>query len=218
MDRLIAWQVFALRKKRQYFKKYYREKDLERLSNRNTVLVSKNGWGGSVYRHLDLPYNTPFVGLFLTAPDYIKMLQGFEYYGAQPLRFIQESKYDTGLTEKYPTGLLHDVEIHFLHYKDSAESRTKWNRRRERMPKRLDYSNFYFTMCGRRGGTPGLIRASHGLPFQNKISFGLNKIAGLSNLRLIQVHQWPIRKKGGFAQWEKMVQADVPLFGSDTLV
>ena len=91
--------------------------------------------------------------------------------------------------------MLDDVEIHFQHYKDEAECRTKWNRRKERMLKNLDYNNFYFTMCDRRGGTPELLRAFHELPFQNKISFGLNKIEGLSNLQHIQVHQWPRDKR-----------------------
>ena len=107
------------------------------LKNKNFTIISNNCWGGFVYQKFGLEYMTPFIGLFIFAPDYIKLLNDFEnlifskvsFIEPKSSRYIQEILVDDKLP-KYPIGILNnDIEIHFLHYKSEKEALEKWNRR-----------------------------------------------------------------------------------------
>ena len=43
-----------------------------------STIISNNCWGGFVYQKFNLQYRTPFVGLFIFAPDYIELLENFD--------------------------------------------------------------------------------------------------------------------------------------------
>lgn len=101
-------------------------------------IVSNDCYGGELYRHIERPYNTPFVGLMIMGPCYIKLIGQLNFYMHQPLVFIESSKYEALNNQRtnghhYPIGLLHDIEIHFLHYATAEEAKEKWTRRTERM-------------------------------------------------------------------------------------
>ena len=103
------------------------------LKNRNFTIVSNNCWGGYVYQEFGLRYNTPFIGLFIYAEDYIKLLKNFRYYMNQELKFIDisKSKYIRDVKSRkdrrddYPVGILEDIELHFLHYNSEIEDFVK---------------------------------------------------------------------------------------------
>lgn len=71
--------------------------------NRDFVIVSNNCWGAEIYKRLELEYNTPFVGLMIYGPDYIKLLENFDYYIDRELSFISVSKWLEGACP-YPIG------------------------------------------------------------------------------------------------------------------
>ncbi len=173
-------EILIRRKFRQYLNSYFKKRDRRNLNTTDFVIVSKNCWGGQLYKWFDLPYNSPFIGLFLCGPCYIKLLKNFEYYLDQELKFVEKTKYEINVKEVYPIGMLDDIEIHFQHYEDESEATEKWNRRVNRLKKNMDYDRFYFTICDRRGATEDIIREFHELPFKNKVSFGINKIEGLN--------------------------------------
>ena len=87
-----------------------------RLKNKNFTIICDNCWAGKVYQELGLPYQTPFVGMFVFSPDYIKMLKNLKYYlsGNIPLTFIKESKYIKDFDSKTVTILLNGTEEHLL--------------------------------------------------------------------------------------------------------
>lgn len=89
-----------------------------RLKNKNFTIICDNCWAGKVYQELGLPYQTPFVGMFVFSPDYIKMLKNIKHYlsGNIRLKFVKESKYIKDFDNSYPLALLDDIELHFLHY------------------------------------------------------------------------------------------------------
>ncbi len=155
------------------------KRQLARLSLRNTdfVIISNNCWGAEIYKYYNKPYNSPFVGLFLFGPDYIKLLENFNYYLNMELKFASSSKWIKTLP-KYPVGLLGEIEIHFMHYKSEGEAKEKWCRRIARMTT-IDSDKFYFKICERDLVTSDLIRKFHSLPFKNKISFSTESIEGL---------------------------------------
>lgn len=57
------------------FIKAYRSKAIK---NKSVSIISNNCWGGFMYQSCNLQYNSPFIGLFLFAPDYIKLLENIE--------------------------------------------------------------------------------------------------------------------------------------------
>ncbi len=152
-------------------------------TNKNFVIISNNCWGAEFYKHLNLPYNTPFVGLYIMAEDYIKLLENFEHYLSLKLIFTENSKWSN---EKYnfPIGILDDIEIHFMHYKSNEEAFEKWNRRLDRMKQTSDYSNFFFKICDRDGGNAKTFERFHQLSFPNKVSFGLEGFKNLNHIKI----------------------------------
>ncbi len=107
---------------------WLKKKELRRLLHNEFVIISNNCWGGQVYQWFQKPYQTPFVGLFLYGPCYMKFLRDIDYYLASELVFIQASKYKKR-PKTYPIGVLDDIEIHFTHYKSEEEALEKWMRR-----------------------------------------------------------------------------------------
>lgn len=111
----------------------------KRLKNDDFCIVANDCWGAEVYRYLGLPYNTPFVGLYLMAPCYISFLKKIEFNMNSELTFIEKSKYKEVNDYKkihgkdFPTGSINGIEIQFLHYQSTDDAYEKWNRRRDRM-------------------------------------------------------------------------------------
>lgn len=155
------------------------------------VIVSNNCWGGEIYKRLGLPYNTPFIGLFIQGTDYLKLLQNFDYYMSLDPKFSVGENVESVLTAKpldYPLGMLGDIEIHFVHYKDSAEASEKWMRRKERMLRIMNKNKYYFKIDDRDSGSSSsdIITAFHGLKFTNKISFGVKDLRFNNHIQIIQ--------------------------------
>lgn len=187
-------EIFIKRKLRQAFSSYYQKKDRDSLVNTDFVLISRNCWGGQAYQWLGLKYNTPFVGLFLFGPCYMKLLRHFDTYMQLELNFIEISKYPNAYNN-HPIALLGDVELHFQHYENSAEAREKWNRRKQRMLE-IPKANYFFTICDRREVTPMDIKEFHTMDFKNKLSFSFKSIEGLTNRQHIKFIKDPRKKNG----------------------
>lgn len=186
--------VFIKRKFRKLFEGYYSKKDITCLNNKNFVIISNNCWGGALYQWYNRTYNTPFVGLFLYGPCYIKLLSNFMYYMTLELKFIEKSIYPDRL-KTYPLALLGDIEIHFTHYKTEDEAKTKWNIRKERMFKETDIDNYFFKICDRERVTKDIIVAFHKLPYKNKLSFALENYEELSNANHVKIYESQKNKK-----------------------
>ncbi|WP_066221471.1 DUF1919 domain-containing protein [Formosa haliotis] len=152
-----------------------------RIRNNNFAIISNNCWGGAIYKALDLPYNTPFIGLFINSPCYIKLLQNFDFYMREEMTFQESSMYPIENIH-YPIGVLDDVEIHFLHYKSEEEAKNKWDRRKERMLN----SNYrlYFKHDDRDFPLISDILLFHKLKHLDAISFSKEKYKPNSNIML----------------------------------
>lgn len=141
------------------------------IKNKEISIISNNCWGGFMYQRYNLKYNSPFIGLFIYAPDYIKLLKNLEENLKLQLQFIkaEESKYidNTALNKtKYPIGLLgEDIEIHFLHYKTKEEAEEKWQKRL----KRIDFQNLLVKFSDRDLCNKELIYEFDKLNYEKKI-------------------------------------------------
>lgn len=185
------FSVLLKRKYRQYFSEKLSRKDIEKLQGKNFVIISNNCWGGAVYQWFKRPYNTPFIGLFLYGPCYMKLLSNFDYYMDKPLEFIKTSKYPDR-EPTYPIAIIHDIEIHFTHYKSEEEALEKWKRRTKRMREEKNSENYFFKICDRERVTEEHIKQFHELPFKNKLSFSLNNLQlnnNINHIKIVESHK-----------------------------
>lgn len=140
-----------------------------------------------MYRWLHRPYNTPFVGLMMMAPCYLRLLGNLRHYMMQPLRFIQHSGYE-GMDAfrqrngNYPLAHLDDVEVHFLHYPNEATAAAAWERRTARM----DWDNLRVKFSlGKDFATPEHLQAFEQLSFRHKLCIGPDPQPGSPHYRQV---------------------------------
>lgn len=181
---LLQLEYFLRRK----INKKFNKSDKAKLSTTNFVIIANNCFAGQVYRSYGLPYKTPFIGMFLYGPCYLKLLQDFKNYLVYDLVFIQESQYKDR-EKTYPIAKLGDVELHFSHYTSEEEASEKWYRRRNRILNDFDLDNFYFVISDRERVNKTIIQEFHKLPFKNKLSFGAKSIENLSTLEHISLFE-----------------------------
>lgn len=145
------------------------------LKNRRFTIISNNCWGGFVYQKFGLEYRTSFIGLFIFAPDYLRLLANLKEVIFSEVNFIaaKDSKYVEDILvnnelPKYPIGVLGDnIEIHFLHYKNEKEALEKWNKR----VKRIDFTNMLIKLSDVDRCTEEIIREFDSLNYKNKLCF-----------------------------------------------
>ena len=161
------------------------------IKNRKVTIISNNCWGGFMYQSCRLQYQSPFIGLFVWASDYIFLLEHFDdfLFSDAYFHFInkEQSKYASFIQETYPIGVLvsdnvGEVEIHFLHYTSREECITHWNRR----VKRIDKNNMIVKFCDRDEATLELIERFDALPFNNKVCFTAKKYLFESTCQILE--------------------------------
>lgn len=136
-------------------------KNRRRLKNHDFSLIASNCNGGFILHDLGMRFNSPFVNLWMTPKDYIKMLSELKDYMSENLVFIAEDGID------YPVGLLKDIRIYFQHYDSEEEARQKWNIRKARM----NYDNLFVLFTDQEGCTKADLVRFDGLPIKNKVVF-----------------------------------------------
>jgi len=156
-----------------------------KLKDNSFTIFSNDCWGAEVYHYYDLAYNTPFVGLYLMAPCYMKFLKDPESYLSMEFKFSKHSRYEQversrKIREKdFPTGILGDIEIQFLHYDDENEATEKWNRRKQR----VNLDNLFVKFdAGKDGATDEIAIEFDNLAYKNKICLSDRKIDNVQSL------------------------------------
>lgn len=124
------------------------------LNNLDFTIISNNCWGGRVYEYYGLQKNSPTIGSYIYAKDYIKFIANLQYYLKQELKVVTADKaiHAKELLEDghadVPIGQIDDVEIVFLHYRDPAIAKDKWERRVARVNfDNLIIKNSYMCRC-----------------------------------------------------------------------
>jgi len=127
----------------------YLQANKHKLKVKDFTVVCNNCWGGILYQDLGLPYQTPFVNMFMFADCYLKLVKNFKTFMRVDLVISSASRYlDT--PARYPVGHLNDVEIHFIHYTFNDSILEMWQRRCAR----INYERLIFVMSERDGCTP----------------------------------------------------------------
>lgn len=156
----------------------------KQLKSTDFTIISNNCWGGMIYESYNLPKESPTVGMFFMADDYIKFLTHLKEYISAPLCFIQpdDSRWKNEDATKgdkrfgsYPVGKLEisiggqteSIEIFFLHYHSEQEAKKKWERR----IKRINWDKLLVKFNDQNGCTEEHIKAFDELPYKNKVCF-----------------------------------------------
>lgn len=155
-----------------------------RLRNRRVSIISNDCWGGRMCKFYHLPFQSPFIGLFIVGPDYVKLLEDTSVL-SRDLEFfpVTDSKWMDYLTAvnqtSHPVARLAgtDIEIHFLHYPDEATARAKWTRR----VKRIDWNNAIVKFNQRDVCDDDLIRRFDRLPYRCKVCFTTHPVEGAAS-------------------------------------
>ena len=159
------------------------------LKNPTFTIISNNCWGGTVYEAYNLPKQSPTVGMFFMADDYLKFLSDLEGYLYGILTFIapEKSRWKDAPQVSgdrrfgsYPVGHLSNgkntIEIFFLHYHSEQEAREKWERR----CKRMNWERMLVKFNDQNGCTSKNVQDFMRLPFKNKLFFTCKEWPGIS--------------------------------------
>ncbi|MFR0543256.1 acetyltransferase [Limosilactobacillus reuteri] len=149
-----------------------------KLNKSNFTIISNNCWGGEVYESYNLIKQSPTIGLFFMASDYIKFISNIHSYLESDMVFIDPmtSKYlDLLKNDKfygtYPVAKLNDIEIFFMHYTSKEQVIKKWNRR----IKRINWDHILYKFNDQNGCTEEDIQNFEMLPLKHKICFTVNE-------------------------------------------
>jgi uncharacterized protein (DUF1919 family) len=164
------------------------QKKMKSITAKDFTIISANCWGGSVYEDLELPYQTPTVGLFFYAPCFMELLKDLKTTISLPLTFHEASKYEDANvfrneSYRYAIGKLGtDIEIHFLHYKTEEEAKDKWERRKQR----INWDNLFIACTDRDGMSPELMTAFDDLPYKRKVIFAKQPYATIKSAHYLK--------------------------------
>ena len=151
----------AISKPRQSIRNYCNKIKRFRLKNTDFSLIASNCNGAMILHDLNMRFNSPFVDLWITPRDFIKMCQNLKNYMNYNLQFITEEGID------YPVGILKDIKIYFQHYKTDKEAEYKWNERKQR----INYDNIFILFTDRDGCTKQDLIDFDNLKYKNKAVF-----------------------------------------------
>jgi len=114
----------------KFFRIYFVNKRNENLlENENFTILSNNCVGSLITNDLNHKFLTPTVNLFMSTNDFVKLISNLDHYlKLEIIKVDSESK-------NYPIGMLDDITIHFMHYKNITEAKKKWNERKQRIVK-----------------------------------------------------------------------------------
>lgn len=144
-----------------FLRKFYNFYNQMRLKNKNITLIASNCNGGVILHDLRLPFNSPFINLWLKPDDFLTFCENMDYYVSRRLNFIKENDIN------YPVALLDDVKIYFQHYQNAEEAEYYWNKRMQR----IDPNHIFVLFTDRDGCTyEDLIRFDR-LKFKHKVVF-----------------------------------------------
>lgn len=157
----------------------------------DTSIISSNCFAGRIMQDLGMQYNTPTLGLYFFADDYIEFLSNLKFYLTEAkLEFLDYSRYPLANERRakwshwYPIGLLGGkVEIQFLHYHTEQEAAEKWYRRAARVNwDKLIIIGMEQNLC-----TEDSIIAFDKLNFERKIFFSSKDLPDLKSNCFLEI-------------------------------
>ena len=149
------------------------------LINTNFSCISNNCWGGVMYEYYGLQKQSPTVGGYFFAEDYIKFVKNLKYYCSKEIEMIslEQSKHREKISSyggqnlTCPIGRIEDIEFVFMHYTDAIVAKKKWERR----VKRINFDNLIFKFSNQNECSYSLLKEFDDMELPGKKIFFVNK-------------------------------------------
>lgn len=107
------------------------------------TILSDDCWGGHMYHHLRMQFNSPLINIMWKRKEYAKFIQNPQYYLSQPLKMEREGNIRGNI---YPIGSLGEgdtkVYLELIHSACFADAEKLWNKRKAR----INYNNLFVKM------------------------------------------------------------------------
>lgn len=133
------------------------------LKHSELSIFANNCWGGITSNRLGLPFQSPFINMFESDDDYMKILQNPHKYIDAPLMFC-EYRFEGNLKRNFPVAKILDVKLFFNHYSSFEEAKEKWESRK----KRINWNNLFIMMYTTN---KDIAKAFSKLPYDKKVCF-----------------------------------------------
>ena len=143
-----------------YERKLYCRRKKNRLKNKDFSIIASNCNGTFMYYDMRIRYLTPTVNLVIEMNDFVKLAENLEAYMGKEIVKLEGDV-------PYPTGMLDDIKIMFMHYPTFEEGVEKWNERK----KRINWENLFIVGTEKDGCTYETIQRFDRLPYENKVIF-----------------------------------------------
>lgn len=147
-----------------------------KIKNAPLSIISNCCWGGLTYNRLGLQFCSPFVNMYESDWDYIKILRDLKFYLTSEAEFLEwcQVKAQEGQREhKYPVARLADARLYFNHsrvYVNDDEKQIWMDTKEmwERRVLRVNWDNLFIMMY-----TEDIDIAMQfaELPYENKVCF-----------------------------------------------
>ena len=147
----------------------------KKLEHTDFTIISNNCWGGLIYESYGLEKQSPTVGMYFVAEEYLKFVSNLPHYlFACELTFVEpeQARHKTYYSKdksfgQYPIAQLDDVEFAILHSHSRQEAKEKWERR----CKRVNMDRLIVKMNDQNGCTREQAEAFMKLPYPHKLFF-----------------------------------------------
>lgn len=143
-----------------YERKLYCRRKKNRLKNKDFSIIASNCNGTFMYYDMRIRYLTPTVNLVIEMNDFVKLAENLEAYMEKEIVKLESDV-------PYPTGMLDDIKIMFMHYPTFEEGVEKWNERK----KRINWENLFIVGTEKDGCTYETIQRFDRLSYENKVIF-----------------------------------------------
>jgi len=152
---------------------------------RKVAIIACNCWGAEIYRELQEPYLTPFIGLFVYPESFLPLCEEIDRFLDQDPCFDLEPIRPRLGHSNYPVGTFpgSEVQIHFLHYASQDEARQKWRRRADRAKNPTTPKLFMF--CDRDGASEDHLARFDALPTPEKVCFAAKNQLEYQSVHLV---------------------------------
>ena len=110
------------------------------LKQSEVTIIADNCFGGYLYNFFSLPFNSPFINMYLSKEDMLKMMRNPKQFLSSELTFSHTQKDDS--FDSFPVCKLNDMMLFMNHYHDFEEAKYYWDKR----TKRINYDNMIFVL------------------------------------------------------------------------
>ena len=142
----------------------FTKKKYDKLCKSQLSIVSMNCFGGIISHTLGLPFRSPFVNMFFSEEDFLKVLKNFDSYMHKEIKFVRMD-YEQNLKREYPVFAFGDgITLNMNHYTDRLDAENKWYERIKRL-------NYYNTLVVMYTDDINILKEFDKLPFSKKCCF-----------------------------------------------